>query len=230
MRTHVLLLAACLASGCVAGMRDPFESTSRAGLASVWPAEGPHLAAAGETATHFEEVVVDETAEPAETEPKLPPHTEERARRGVCVRGGLLAAVGAERGGAGIGPLVGFSYGRPIKSMLHWEAGVDVVVSESPDVEFASTLLSGRFDVLLELGATSRHETKSRPYLVGGLGALLETASEDGEGYSNYAGALDLGVGVILAEDRLDVRAATLILMGSDNSPAFVQVSAAHRF
>jgi hypothetical protein len=224
MRTHVLFFAACLAGGCVVGMRDPFESTFRVGLVTARPVEPPDLAAAGETATHFEEMVTEGAEEPVPVEGEPPRPAKVPAGTGMCVRAGVLAVAGAQRGGTGIGPLVGFSYGQTLRPALQWEAGLDVVPSQSRDVGFTSTLVAGRFDVLLQFKAGSG------PYAAGGLGALFEAAREDGTGYLNYAGTLNLGVGSTFREKRADARATVSFLLGSDNSPAFVQLSAGYRF
>jgi hypothetical protein len=149
---------------------------------------------------------------------------------GIGVRAGYLSMGSPDRGDSGAAPLVGVSLGKRGPARMSWEAGVDFAAPEAGDGTFTSTVVAGRFDLLFSLGANSGGNGKrTRPYLLSGAEALIESAEEGGESYTNYIGGLNLGVGARFGSS-FDLRATYTVVVDSSNSVGLVLLTAGMSF
>ena len=167
---------------------------------------------------------------PIEEEPPPSPGDLPRAVR-PGIRTGFLAFTSAERGGIDSTALVGFFLGPPKTRGISWEAGLDLASVDAENGSYSSRVYVGRFDVLFPLGGGPDGDTpRAKPYLLSGVDGIVESAEEADAGFSNYATAINLGVGVGLKEGKFDLRATYSVLLGSDNSSGMMLLTGAFTF
>jgi hypothetical protein len=158
-----------------------------------------------------------------------------RADGGVRVvrfgaRLGFAALVGAAKGGYG-GDVVGGVFLAGERGVLgreaySFETGVEFATARSSEQDADSRMYS--FHVGL-LGFTM---PRQELYWLAGAGAIftltdqIDSDLETGE----IVGALDVGMGMLVLDERLDVRATYAVLLGSSNATGMLQASVGWRF
>jgi len=122
------------------------------------------------------------------------------------------------------GPTAGVFY-RSMRERARtgYEFGLDVVSSDSGDVNASATLLFA--------GASALFRTKAEGkfYVLGG-GRLVTEWVDTEEDTGAIATALDVGGGMALAGGKMDLRATYSILLGSGNVPGFGAVRLGYAF
>lgn len=183
-------------------------------------------------------VILEVKRKPKPPEPKRPkppelpggPPLREGRRARFGVRAGVAMPGSGELRDYDSGALFGFYYCRARRDggSLSYEIGFDVCASGESD-EYETRPVGGRFDVLFAFGGRGGG---ARPYVLSGFTGFVEFVDDQltGTEYTNYAGALDLGVGAALVGGRLDARLTYQVLLGSDNLKSMSLLSLAYGF
>jgi len=117
-----------------------------------------------------------------------------------------------------------FSKGRGLSYEIAADIGTAATVGA-----YTTVPVSGCANVIY---APTDADAPARPYAAAGGGLLVEAVTEDASGdrYTNFAGLLNLGGGVLLGEGRLDVRLTYGFLLGSENVVARGQLAVGYAF
>jgi hypothetical protein len=195
--------------------------------------------AQGSPATISVSVGVEELKKPPSETTTVAPQPAPVPRKGRTGRFGLRTGVMAPGSGDiqfTSGPFFGLFVRsvRKEKSKVSVELGFNVSSTKDEEPEltrqvFSSTLLAGRFDLLLGPG---KNASKARPYFLLGFSGIVELLQDEimEESYTNMAGALNVGGGVTLLGGRLDFRVSHDVLMGSENVGGLTLASVAFAF
>ncbi len=160
---------------------------------------------------------------------------DEEKTGGFGIRAGVVLPSPGESQDYGANAILGVSYriGRHGSSTgstgstgprprVAYEIGLDIGMSEEAG-GYSSVPVRARFDALFGSGSVY--------LLAGGAGAIeFVTDTLTDKRYTNYAGALDLGAGLLFAGGKADVRLAYEVLLGSDNLGGQTVVSFGYRF
>lgn len=149
--------------------------------------------------------------------PRPPVEPRRRARKGgFGVRAGLLMPSSGDSADYDSNFRFGVYY-RPKKlngAKIAYEVALGFGATETSGA-FTSQPLTSDINLIFPLG---KGGGKTRGYLMSGLGGMMESVREMGTGntYTNFAGLLNLGGGVVFS-NRLDVRLMFAALLGSEN-------------
>ncbi|MHC5055755.1 MAG: hypothetical protein ACYTKD_13680 [Planctomycetota bacterium] len=124
-------------------------------------------------------------------------------------------------------PLFGLFLDRRKGGRLACEVGLDYARPEAEDGSFESSLLFGRFDILLPAGGAG---PIAGGYFLCGAGGVAESTSDLTGDYRNFVGVVNLGAGFGVADGRFDLRFTYTMPLGSHNVSAITLVSAGARF
>ncbi len=167
---------------------------------------------------------------PRESRRRLPVRRQTGARSGEFgVRAGLLLPSSGDSAGYDSNFQFGVYY-RPKKlngAKIVYEVTLDFGATETSGA-YTSQPLTGDIDLIFPLG---KGRGKTRGYLMSGLGGMMESVTETGTGntYTNFAGLLNLGGGMVFS-GRLDARFLFAVLLGSENVVGRTSLSLGYGF
>jgi hypothetical protein len=124
-------------------------------------------------------------------------------------------------------PLFGLFLDRRRGNRLACEMGLDFAFPEAEDGSFESSLLFGRFDILLSAGGAG---PIAGGYFLCGAGGAAESTTDLTGDHRNFVGVVNLGAGFGVADGRFDLRFTHTVPLGSHNVSAITLVSAGVRF
>ena len=163
--------------------------------------------------------------------PKLPPPPEESVERRPSpperpqkergkpfgVHAGMLLPASGESAEYDSNLFFGlhFRSGGRNGAKVSYEFAVDVGTTEVSG-GYESRPVAGVLNLLVSTGGSA---SRTRGCLIAGAGGVMELVEETGSGtgYTNYAGTVSLGAGLLLGGGRFELRAAYNMFLGSDN-------------
>ncbi len=153
--------------------------------------------------------------------------------QGFGARAGFMRPTGDDsRADFGAAIVVGGFYTGKVSPQFTFEAGVDFAHIEAKgqadgnNYDYTSELFIGRFDALHSVGGAS---PDLDVYLLGGGSWLAEFTDEEGDTFSNFVLAVNVGAGLRVG-GQFDGRLTYSHLVGSGNIPGLMTLSFSLRF